>query len=276
MSWYINTQLFIWSKVLDSCSILEMCQISWIAKADGHWISCYLSFYLILGVHCGLMPFVTSVHHWIKWCEPVHKFILLSVTFPDGVWAEKSGLPIKLLWNSCVLAADIPTCTPRQSLLSGVHRYRVPSLLLQLPGLTTVPREPALELSPAQGTQLTHPQPLRQLLLLSSHSSGELRHSEEELKVKSSSVPEHSKAGLVWSKCTNSGDGSCSVQWTCRNFNHQPSVHFWDLKVWNLSRWDWPLTNKAKSHNCDLNIIIFLVRKASQSTNPFLKVANCK
>lgn len=70
-------------------------------------------------------------------------------------------------------------------------------------------------------------------------------------------MAEQSKAGLVWWKCTNVGDGSCSALMNfSENFNHQPSTYFWVLKVCNLSRCDWPLTNTAKSHGHDLNIII--------------------
>lgn len=50
---------------LRSCSILEACQISRIAKwGVDHWMSCYFSFYFILSMQC-----VASCH-WSLQCTP--------------------------------------------------------------------------------------------------------------------------------------------------------------------------------------------------------------
>lgn len=148
---------------------------------------------------CGLVPFITSMQHWIKWYELAQKFILLSMTLPDCVWADKSGPA----WRATV-----------KQLCAGCSHPRVKEGT-QTPPLAAwqcLTHSPQGSLpSSCHSTKFTHPQPLRQLLLLSSHSNGELKYSEEELKMKSSSMPEQSKAGLVQSKCTKPGDGSCSV-----------------------------------------------------------------
>lgn len=147
---------------------------------------------------CGLMPFITSMQHWIKWYELAHNFILLPMTLPDCAREEKSSPAQKATVKQ--LCAGSGPC--------GKGGYRASSFSCLAWPHPQSPGESTFQLS--QHTVHT-PTASEAMLLLYAHSRGVLRYSEEELKMKSSSMSKQSKAGLVRSKCTNPGDGSCAV-----------------------------------------------------------------